>query len=68
MAHVAIIDEDQATGQIAADDAQRFRSAGFDDESYIDVFNTVAIQTSLDRLANSIGVSADDRPLLSGSK
>ncbi len=51
--------------KIVADDAQRFRDAGFDDESYIDVFNTVAIQTSLDRLANSIGVSADDRPLLS---
>lgn len=51
--------------KIVADDAQRFRDAGFDDESYIDVFNTVAIQTSLDRLANSIGVSADDRPLMS---
>jgi alkylhydroperoxidase family enzyme len=54
--------------KITADDAQRFRDAGFDDESYIDVFNTVAIQTSMDRLANSIGVSADDRPLLAGSK
>ncbi len=45
-------------------DAQSFREAGLSDETYIDVFNTVAIQQSFDRLANCIGVAADTKPLV----
>jgi alkylhydroperoxidase family enzyme len=45
-------------------DAQGFRNAGLDDEAYIDVLNTVSIQTSLDRLANALGVQADEKALL----
>jgi uncharacterized peroxidase-related enzyme len=45
-------------------DAQGFRDAGLGDEAYVDVLNTVAMQTSLDRLANSLGVRPDDRPML----
>jgi hypothetical protein len=37
---------------------------GLDDEAYVDVLNTVAIQTSLDRLANVLGVRVDEQPLL----
>jgi hypothetical protein len=33
--------------------------------TYVDVLNTVAIQTSLDRLANSLGVWPDEAPLQS---
>jgi uncharacterized peroxidase-related enzyme len=50
--------------KIVERDAQAFRDAGLGDEGYVDVLNTAAIQTSLDRLANSLGVVADDRPLL----
>ena len=50
--------------KITAQDAQGLRDAGLDDDAYVDVFNTVAIQTSLDKLANCIGVSADAEPLL----
>lgn len=50
--------------KITGDDAQSFREAGLSDETYIDVFNTVAIQQSFDRLANCIGVAADTKPLL----
>ena len=45
--------------KITAKDAQGFRDAGLDDKAYVDVFNTVALQCSLDRLANAIGVAAD---------
>ena len=50
--------------KITGDDAQSFREAGLSDETYIDVFNTVAIQQSFDRLANCIGVAADTKPLV----
>ena len=49
-------------------EAQGFRDVGLDDAAYVDVFNTVAIQTSLDKLANCIGVSADAQPLLQRSR
>ena len=52
--------------KITARDAQSFRDVGLDDAAYIDVYNTVAIQTSLDRLANCIGVAVDAEPLLIG--
>jgi uncharacterized peroxidase-related enzyme len=45
-------------------DAQSFREAGLDDEAYVDVLNTVSIQTSLDRLANVLGVAPDARAIL----
>jgi hypothetical protein len=54
--------------KITEKDAQGFRDVGLDDAAYVDVFNTVAIQTSLDKLANCIGVSADAAPLLQGSR
>jgi uncharacterized peroxidase-related enzyme len=51
--------------KVVAADAQSFRDVGLDDPAYIDVLNTVAIQTSLDRLANALGVRPDTAPLLS---
>ena len=50
--------------KVVAADAQSFRDVGLDDRAYIDVLNTVAIQTSLDRLANALGVRPDGAPLL----
>jgi uncharacterized peroxidase-related enzyme len=50
--------------KVVAADAQTFRDAGLDDEAYVDVLNTTSIQTSLDRLANALGVTPDARPLL----
>lgn len=54
----------RSTYKITAADAQSFRDAGLDDEAYIDVLNTVSIQTSIDRMANSLGVAPDERPML----
>ena len=45
-------------------DAQSFRDCGLDDEAYVDVLNTVSIQTSFDRLANALGVVPDAEPIL----
>jgi len=50
--------------KVTAADAQSFREAGLDDEAYVDVLNTVSIQTSLDRLANALGVRPDDRAIM----
>ncbi len=50
--------------KIVERDAQGFRDAGLGDEAYVDVLNTVALQSGLDRLANSLGVVSDDRPIL----
>ncbi len=50
--------------RITADDAARFRQSGLSDSAYVEVFNTVAIQQSLDRLANCCGVAADASALL----
>jgi uncharacterized peroxidase-related enzyme len=44
--------------------AEAFRQAGLDDVAYVEVLNTAAIQTSLDRLANSLGVRPDSQPLI----
>lgn len=51
--------------KVTESDAEGFRSAGLDDEAYIDVLNTVSIQTSLDRLSNALGIACDEKPLLS---
>lgn len=50
--------------KVVPKDAQLFRDAGLDDEAYVDVLNTTSIQTSLDRLANVLGVAPDTQPLL----
>lgn len=50
--------------KITEKDAQGFRDCGLDDEAYVDVLNTVSIQTSLDRLCNSLGIQPDSDPLL----
>ena len=50
--------------KVVPEDAQVFRDAGLDDEAYVDVLNTTSIQTSLDRLANALGVAPDKRPLI----
>lgn len=50
--------------KVTAGDAESFRDNGLDDAAYVDVLNTVSIQTSLDRLANSLGVQPDQRELL----
>lgn len=47
-------------------DAQSFRDSGLDDEAYLEVLEVVSIQSSLDRLANSLGVVPDGQPILSG--
>ncbi len=51
--------------KITEKDARGFHDVGLDDQAYVDVLNTVAIQTSIERLANSLGVAADEKPLLS---
>lgn len=50
--------------KVVAADAQAFRDAGLGDEAYVDVLNTTSMQTSLDRLANALGVTPDAQPLL----
>ena len=50
--------------KVTEKDAIGLREAGLDDEAYVDVLNTVAIQTSLERLANVLGVQPDSFPLL----
>jgi alkylhydroperoxidase family enzyme len=50
--------------KITSSDAQAFRDSGMSDEAYVEVFNTAAIQLSLDRMANCLGVAADSRPLI----
>lgn len=53
--------------KVTEKDAQSFRDCGLDDEAYVDVLNTVSIQTSLDRLCNSLGIQPDSGPLLTNS-
>lgn len=50
--------------KVVPEDAQAFRDAGLADEAYVEVLNTTSIQTSLDRLANALGVAPDSQPLL----
>jgi len=50
--------------KVSEKDALSFHEVGLDDEAYIDVLNTVAIQTSIDRLGNALGVAADATPAL----
>ncbi len=50
--------------KVTEKDAIAFRECGLGDEAYIDVLNTVSIQTSLDRLANALGVAPDALPIL----
>jgi alkylhydroperoxidase family enzyme len=51
--------------KITEQDAQGFRDVGLDDAAYVDAFNTVSLQRSLDLLANCLGVTADQQALLS---
>lgn len=53
--------------KVTEKDALGFRECGLDDEAYVDVLNTVSIQTSLDRLCNSLGIPPDDGPLLTST-
>ena len=50
--------------KVTEKDALAFREARLGDEGYVEVLNTAAIQTSLDRLANALGVAPDETPLL----
>ncbi|MBW2244577.1 MAG: hypothetical protein JRH01_21540 [Deltaproteobacteria bacterium] len=50
--------------KVTEKDASSLREVGLDDEAYVDILNTVSIQTSLDRLANTLGVRPDSAPLL----
>ncbi len=52
------------TYKVTAKDAAALREVGGDDATYVDILNTVSIQTSLDRLANALGVRPDPLPLL----
>jgi uncharacterized peroxidase-related enzyme len=56
------------TYKVTEKDAISLREVGLDDEAYVDILNTVAIQTSLDRLANTLGVAPDPTPLLPRSR
>jgi uncharacterized peroxidase-related enzyme len=53
--------------KVTEKDAISLRETGLDDEAYVDILNTVSIQTSLDRLANILGVRPDPIPLLAQS-
>jgi alkylhydroperoxidase family enzyme len=55
------------TYKVTEKDAISLREAGLDDEAYVDILNTVSIQTSLDRLTNVLGVRPDPIPLLAQS-
>jgi uncharacterized peroxidase-related enzyme len=50
--------------KVTEKDAESFRKVGLDDEAYVDVLNTTSIQTTLDRIANSLGVVPDSEPIL----
>ena len=50
--------------KVTEKDAELFREVGLDDEAYVDVLNTTSIQTSLDRLSNSLGVIPDSEPIV----
>jgi uncharacterized peroxidase-related enzyme len=54
----------RSTYKVSEKDAISLREVGLDDEAYVDILNTVSIQTSLDRLANALGVPPDPVPLL----
>lgn len=54
--------------KITASDAQGFRDVGLGDEAYVDVLNTVSVQTSLDRLANALGVIPDAQAILPSAR
>ncbi|HJN92666.1 MAG TPA: hypothetical protein QGF05_08090 [Dehalococcoidia bacterium] len=45
-------------------DAEGFREAGLNDEAYVEIVELVSIQSSIDRLANSLGIAPDAQPLL----
>jgi uncharacterized peroxidase-related enzyme len=45
-------------------DFARFRDTELDEAAYVEVLNTVSIQTSIERVTNSLGVVPDGRPLL----
>jgi alkylhydroperoxidase family enzyme len=50
--------------KVTGKDAEAFRGQGFEDEVYLDVLNTTAIQNALDRLSWALGVPDDAVPLL----
>ena len=50
--------------KVTSADAESLRAVGLDDEVYVDVLNTTSIQTSLDRLANVLGVVSGEDPIL----
>jgi len=72
MAYIRILDEAEEARDTVAEDYAFLSSSyskilgevGPDDEAYVDILNTVSIQTSLDRLANALGVRPDPVPLL----
>ena len=55
------------TYKVTEKDAIGLREVGLDDEAYVDILNTVSIQTSLDRLTNALGVQPDPVPLIQRS-
>lgn len=50
--------------RITRAEADAFRAAGLTDDAYVDAMNTVAIQTSLERMAAALGVRPEPQPLL----
>ena len=54
----------RASYKVTSNEPELFRRAGLDDAAYVDVLNTVSIQTSIERVANMFGVVPDDAPLL----
>lgn len=45
-------------------DSARLREVGLDAAAYVEILNVVSIQSSIERVANSLGVVPDERPML----
>lgn len=50
--------------KVTEQDSAALRAVGLDDAAYVDVLNTVSIQTTIERVANMFGVVPDSEPLL----
>jgi alkylhydroperoxidase family enzyme len=48
-------------------DVEGFIDVGLDEAAYIDVLNTTSIQTSMDRIANALGIKPDVKSVIAGA-
>ena len=54
----------EGSAQVTDKDALRLREVGLGDAAYVEVVNVVAIQSSIERGANCLGVVPDGQPPL----